>query len=312
MGKRYQRAAPRAEESGAAAEKLTVAGAGRRRTVRPGTLISKDLGEPCASAAAVPLNGENQQHSASGLLENLGLSVSHSGKALDDLHEVLEANYHEVRGFPRPELTRELQRIVHNYIAPYDVIWNSWQDRQGLSRLRRVFNWGDVMVDAQPYVRGAGLGLWGFSTNTKVRGQHKRLIFLNTAHEEGAVASTIGHELGHYIYASIGNSGASGGSMESMFAQHLNSEEELFCDAVVAMSAYSYRAIADLKRRHEAPGSSQVDLRTLMNEAFEIANPKYRIDLQSPGLQPPWQIRYLTLMTHFFKLRCALFDSAGV
>ncbi|HUN98954.1 MAG TPA: hypothetical protein VMU69_22335 [Bradyrhizobium sp.] len=229
-----------------------------------------------------------------------------------DLNAVLEANYSEVDGFPGADLTRELFRIVHNFIAPYGAIWDSWQDRQSISHLRRIFNWGEVIVDAQPYVRGAGLGLWGFSTTTKVRGQPKRLIFLNTAHEAGAVAATIGHELGHYIFASIVRTTADPAYMESMFVRHLQSEEELFCDAVVAMSVYSRSSIADLMRRQEASARPRVRARNQIREALELVDPKYRIDLKSPQLRSPWPIRYCTLMMHLFRLRCALFESAGV
>ena len=289
-------------------------GPGSKCTVRPGSLISTDLGQPCKSGFVAPVASHGFEDSASHVLEDLGLGPlrPNSEEALADLSMVLGANYPEVQGFPRPELTRELYRIVHNFIAPYGAIWNSWQDRQNLSHLRRVFNWGEVIVDAQPYVRDAGLSLWGFSTTTKVLGQPKRLIFLNTAHEAGAVAATIGHELGHYIFASIGGIASGEAYMESMFVRHLQSEEELFCDAVVAMSVYSRRSIADLKRRHEAFASSGANVRTQVSEALEIVDSKYRIDLKSPQLKSPWPIRYCTLMVHLFRLRCALFESAGV
>jgi hypothetical protein len=283
-------------------------------TVRPGTLISADLGQPCKSAPTPPVAADDFQDGAARVLEDVGLGPlrPHSERALADLNAVLEANYGDVQGFPGPDLTRELYRIVHNFIAPYGAIWDSWQDRQSISRLRRIFNWGEVIVDAQPYVRGAGLNLWGFSTKTKVLGQPKRLIFLNTAHEAGAVAATIGHELGHYIFASIVGTAGDEAYMESMFVRHLQNEEELFCDAVVAMSVYSRRSIADLKWRREASAGSRGKARTQISEALELVDPRYRIDLKSPHLRSPWPIRYCTLMMHLFRLRCALFESAGV
>jgi len=233
---------------------------------------------------------------------------------LADLQAVLDADYREAPGFPPTRLAHEMLRIVENWIKPYGNIWKCWQDRQNLHHLRRVFNWGDVVVNAQPYMQGTGLSLWGFSCEAKVQGRRKFVIFLNTAHEPGAVAATIGHELGHYVYNSIqGGGSAEPAAMGSVFTEHLSHEQELFSDAVVAMSAYSYPTIRQIVGPGEA-GSCGADSKFFdrMRDAFATIDPQYHIDLGRNGLTPAWRIRYMTLMIHFFKLRCALIDAAGI
>ena len=38
----------------------------------------------------------------------------------------------------------------------------------------------------------------------------------------------------------------------------------------------------------------------------------YDLDLSKGKMAAAWRVRYLTSMVHFFKLRCALYKSAGV
>jgi len=232
---------------------------------------------------------------------------------LADLNAVLAADYRAVPGFPRVELARELRRIVDNFIMPYGQIWKCWQDRQGLEFASRIFNWGDVLVNAQPYVEGAGLSLWGFSTDTKVQGRRKFLIFVNTAHDRGAVAATIAHELGHYVYKAIPGNRVGQSSMGSLFTEHLREEQELFSDAVVALSAYNYPAIREIAGNGSvACDGASLKLPEQFRKAFDTIDPHYRIDLRRRDLTASWRIRYLTLMVHFFKLRGALLDSVGI
>ncbi len=232
-----------------------------------------------------------------------------------DLRTVLAADYREAPGFPSNSLTHELLRVVETLITPYRHIWRCWQDRQDTHQLRKVFRWGDVVVSAQPYMQDTGLSLWGFSCQAKLDTRNKFVIYLNTAHDPGAVAATIGHELGHYVYNAIGGGTcAEQAAMGNIFAQHLAQEEELFSDAVVALSAYSYPGVKQIL----GPGSSgrggpaDAGFAGQMREAFSAIDPQYRIDLSRDGLTASWRIRYLTLMIHFFKLRCALADAGGI
>ena len=237
------------------------------------------------------------------------------GPPLADMRTVLAADYREAPGFPSTSMTHELLRTVENLINPYRRIWKCWQDRQNVHQLRKVFRWGDVVVNAQPYMQDTGLSLWGFSCEAKLDARNKFVIYLNTAHDPGAVAVTIGHELGHYVYNVIGaGTCAEQAAMGNIFAQHLTQEEELFSDAVVALSAYSYHDV----KRLLGPGDSQrggtadAGFADQIRAAFSAIDAQYWIDLSRDGLTPSWRVRYLTLMIHFFKLRCALADAAGI
>ncbi len=280
-------------------------------------LQSAPLPEPsCSSLAAEPDSPD--EAIIARLLAGLNLPPrSIPGEfehPLADLRTVISTDYREAPGFPSTELAHELLRVVENLIKPYGYIWRCWQDRQNLHQLKRVFKWGDVVVNAQPYVQNTGLSLWGFSCETKVEDRSKFVIFLNTAHEPGAVAATIGHELGHYVYNSIGAGGCGGeAAMGNIFAQHLAQEQELFSDAVVALSAYSYPDVREIVgRKGEACGRTDPGLIAQLHAAASAIDPQYRIDLSRSGLTASWRIRYLTLMIHFFKLRCALLNAAGI
>jgi hypothetical protein len=168
-----------------------------------------------------------------------------------------------------------------------------------------VFHWGDVVVTAEPYLQGGGRSLWGFSAEKKVQGRRTTVIFLNTAHAPGAVATTIGHELGHHVYQAILGKCGDQLTIGKTFPQHLSDEHELFSDAVVAMSAYSQsvtRAILD--------GAANFTDR--FRKAIAMIDSHYRIDLGSDNLPVLWRLRYLTLTVHLFKLRCALLEEAGI
>ncbi len=285
--------------------------------VRPGSMISSDLGQPCAHYLTPPVVPEGDQALASRLLNELEFPSELLGDgahlAFADLNAVLAADYREGRGFPPVELAQELGRIVDHFIRPYGQIWNCWQDRQRPEQLRRVFNWGDVVVSAEPYMQGAGRSLWGFSAETKVQGRRKTVIFLNTAHERGAVAATIGHELGHHVYNAILGTCADYSTIGETFTQHLSDEQELFSDAVVAMSAYSRSAIrAIIGGGLAGHDGADVNLVERFRKALATIDSHYRIDLERDNLAALWRLRYLTLMVHLFKLRCALLETAGI
>ena len=290
---------------------------GVARAARPGSLISADLGCPCAATRGPKLRPARDAAAALRLLDELEFPSrpleQEADAPLADLNAVLAADYRTVRGFPRIELASELKRIVDNFIMPYGQIWQCWQDRRRLERLRRVFNWGDVLVNAEPYVDGAGLSLWGFSTDAKVQGRRKFLIFVNTAHDPGAVAATIGHELGHHIYSAIPGRRAGEPATGSILTEHFGDEQELFSDAVVAMCAYSHTAIREIAAGASAAcDGANPKMAEQIRKAFATIDPHYRIDLDRADLTAPWRIRYLTMMVHFLKLRYALLDSAGI
>jgi hypothetical protein len=242
------------------------------------------------------------------LLGEVGLGVKTAangiGEALEELRAVLRADYRELPGLPGAVIAQELDRIVEDKIKPCVGTWRL-QKHEGFGHLEGFLDRQEIVVHAKPYRRGAGRALWGFSCDTRTRGEGKFVIFLNTAHEPGAVAATIGHELGHYIYNSIGAGESDGqAAMASVLSQHLEEEKELFSDSVVALSAYSRNQADEIR--------AAANLADRIRSAIAHVAPQYRIDLNRTGLSPFWRVRYLTLLVHFFKLRCALAEAAGI
>jgi len=127
------------------------------------------------------------------------------------------------------------------------------------------------------------------------------------------VAATFGHELGHYFYGSIvGENGPMTAFMEGTFGAHLNEEHELFADALVTLAAYSADQIKQISAigKHK-PGNSDNILQRV-HKAYESIGPRLKIDLAQERISTSWRVSYLTSMIHFYKLRCAILDHAGV
>jgi len=246
---------------------------------------------------------------------NIPLASIDSQLAADvrDLRSVLLADYRHVPGLPSRDLARKLAGIVDNEIKTNADIWERSDEPRSFANLALRFGAGEITVRTAPYRSGSGLSLWGFSCAVVDRGKSKFVIFLNSAHDSGAMAATIGHELGHLIYAHM-TGGPCGGKLDqATFTAHLGSKRELFCDSLVALLAYDQPIARRLVRQgtqsckdHEGAIADEfLTARTMLGS-------RYRIDLNRDGLSGKWRIRYLISMIHFFKLRCALLDSADV
>lgn len=235
---------------------------------------------------------------------------------LADLKKILSTDYMEVPAMPPKPLLKELSRIVKTDIHQHTASYGGLADLgspQLMSHLEHLFGPRELELRAEPYTTGAGLSLRGFYCRADVGPKSKFVIFVNTAHHPGAVAATLGHELGHYIYGSlVGEKAEHTAFMEGAFANHLIEEDELFADSLVALSAYGtdtldrLDGIAQLK-----PGSSD-DLFNGIKAAYKMIGPRYNLDLAKGKMQAAWRVRYLTSMAHFLKLRYALHKSAGV
>jgi hypothetical protein len=236
---------------------------------------------------------------------------------LADLKKILSTDYMEASALPPKPLLKELARIVETDIKQHTSTYGGLADLGSpalISHLENLFGPRELELRAEPYTSGAGLSLRGFYCRADVGPKSKFVIFVNTAHHPGAVAATLGHELGHYIYGSLVEEKAEHTAfMEGAFANHLVEEDELFADSLVALSAYGVdsldrlEGIANLK-----PGSSD-DLFNGIKAAYKMIGPRYNLDLTKGGkAQAAWRVRYLTSMAHFLKLRYALHKSAGV
>jgi hypothetical protein len=238
---------------------------------------------------------------------------------LSDLKRVLSADYMQISALPPKPLLKELAQVVEGDIKTmwsHSGMWRLLENAESpqlLGHLNRLFGPRELELRAEPYVKGAGLALRGFFCRTNLGERSKFVIFLNTAHHPGAVAATLGHELGHYIYGSlIGERAEHTAFMEGAFASHLEEEDELFADSLVALSAYSPELIKKIGAvTHLKPGGAD-DLFKRIKVAYDMIGPSYNLDLTKGKMAAAWRVRYLTSMTHFFKLRCALYHSAGL
>jgi hypothetical protein len=232
---------------------------------------------------------------------------------LADLKQILSADYLNGSALPERQLLRELGRVVDNDIKSHDGRWKSLDSPDLLGHLFRKLGPREIELRAEPYLTGAGKALRGFFCRTTIGDRSKFVIFVNTAHHPGAVAATLGHELGHYIYGSlVGESKPMTAFMEGTFSGHLKEEDELFADSTVALAAYSKELMQEIGMLNGVrPGSSD-ELFVRIRKAYSLIGPRFNLDLTHSKMTAAWRVRYLTSMTHFFKLRCALYQSAGI
>ena len=233
---------------------------------------------------------------------------------LSDLKQVLAADYREVPGMPSMPLVKELARIVETEIKGRFDLSKHWDDPSCFQSLVRLFGPREVTVKAEPYRKGAGLALRGFFCRTNISDQPKFVIFLNTAHIPVAVAATLGHELGHYLYGSlVGEDGPMTAFMEGTFGAHLNEEHELFADALVALAAYSTDQIKQITAVGKFDPANPDNILKRVHKAYEMVGPLWKLELKQDRISSKtWRVGYLTSMIHFFKLRHAILDRAAV
>jgi hypothetical protein len=243
---------------------------------------------------------------------------------LADLKKILSANYLELDALPPKPLLHELARLVEEEIkSKLRVVetqlkgtnghWTSLESAELLRHLSQIFGPREIELRAEPYRKGAGLALRGFFCRANVGTTAKFVIFVNTAHHPGAVAATLGHEIGHFIYGSlVGETKPMTAFMEGTFSQHLTEEDELFADSLVALSAYSPELIETIGPLCKVIPGRTDEVFGRIRKAYELIAPRFNLDLKTHRMTPVSRVRYLTSMTHFFKLRCALLQSAGL
>lgn len=232
---------------------------------------------------------------------------------LTDLKKVLSANYLEEPAMPERRLAQELAQVIDSDIKSYDGRWKSLDSPEVIDKLFRNFGPREIELRAEPYRQGAGLSLRGFFCRTSIGDSNKFVIFINTAHHPAAVAATLGHELGHYIYGSlVGEKAPMTAFMEGAFSSHLKEGDELFADSLVALAAYSKELMSEIGMIGGIAPRSPDDLFRRMRKAYGLIGSRYNVDLKNGKMPSAWRVRYLTSMTHFFKLRCALHQSAGL
>jgi len=246
------------------------------------------------------------------LLWALDLPESRVGKVeIMELNCVLTTEYRSLRALPDRGTLRELSTFAKASMEPRHPVWKKWV-RSGDFRLRLFGPQSqEIVIHTAPYTVGAGLLLWGFSCDVKSVAGGAFVIFLNTAHQLGAIATAAVHELGHYACRSFESDGSRKLATHSTnFTTHLTDKAELFSDSLVALSAYAGEAIRQV--RHHNASSGAAKWLCEMRQADKIINADYRMDFARKALSPGWRIRYLTATIHFFKLRKALLDIADI
>jgi len=233
-------------------------------------------------------------------------------RELEELNGVLIADYRIVPALPAPKTARYLAGLLHTTADPRNSVWKSWHNSTDFRVRLHDFDSTEIAVHAAPYTRGAGLLLWGFSCNMRVGDTDSFIIFLNTAHRAGAVNATMAHELGHYIYSLAASDRCQAVSnLSANFASHLEDDAELFSDSLVALSAYGIESIIKVRPRLDALPSAE-NWTDEIKQAQESIHPEYRMDFAGRVMNARWRLRYLTATIHFFKLRKALFETAGI
>jgi hypothetical protein len=230
-----------------------------------------------------------------------------------ELRTVVSADYREASGLPSTALARELSSVVESDVKPRAQTWRSLPNSKRFSRALEVFAAEPITVRGAPYLRGAGLGLWGFSFKLGLGKAAKTGIFLNTAHAAGAIATTMAHEIGHLVQGQILNKKEQDVALlDGTFAEHLDHESELFADCLVSLMAYDRSVVRHIGVKYEACLLKPNSVADAARYGYAEICPEFRIDIFSPRLSAEWRLRYLTSLVHYLKLRCALFHTAGI
>jgi hypothetical protein len=233
-------------------------------------------------------------------------------RRIHELRTVVSADYREASGLPSHAFARELAGMVETQLKPRSRIWSSMLNSRRFSRALEIFDAERVIVKGAPYVRGAGLELWGFSFKLG-RGKAARSgIFLNTAHAAGAIATTLAHEIGHLVQSYILYQEQPVALLDGTFAEHLDQESELFADCVVSLMAYDRSVVRNIGVRYEASLLKQNSAADAARYGYAEICPEFRVDIFSSGMPAECRLRYLTTLVHYLKLRCALFHTAGI
>lgn len=154
------------------------------------------------------------------------------------------------------------------------------------------------------------MALRGFYVEKRRRLLKRPLIYVNTAHQPGAVSSTFCHELGHHLTSQLFETPNEGVHFffDADYAAHLDDPLELAADVLVSLAGYPDAAA---RRLFSTPWNWGLVARTgkLSEEVFagvrNHAERRLGIDFTSkwPAKQ---RLNYLAGMIHYAKLRWAL------
>jgi len=174
--------------------------------------------------------------------------------------------------------------------------------------LRRRISALGINLQMQPYLRRRPLR--GFYHRDP---DHGPLIWVNLAHPPGAVAASLGHELGHWYRERLLGCASDSTSVpffNGNFVGHLKRPDELFADVFPVLAAYPTSIAAEIFPaggwRSVARRALRLDGATLRRLRTHLAA-NYGFDaLPRTEGAVSRRIYYVTSMVHFARLRWAL------
>ncbi|MFZ0889025.1 MAG: hypothetical protein WA005_11275 [Candidatus Binataceae bacterium] len=169
----------------------------------------------------------------------------------------------------------------------------------------------DFRADSLP--GAVGLGIRGFYCGPEL--MKRPLIFMNTAHNYGAVSATFCHEVGHHLASDILGFPDPGTRFfyYTGYEDHLDDPVELAADALVSLASYPHRAarkiFGDPKRSSPASRAELTD--ESLRKVFSYLRRNYGYNL-GDSLTTEQKLQYLAGVIHFAKLRLALLTEYGM
>jgi hypothetical protein len=248
------------------------------------------------------------------VLDEIGMHADRSQKRqrenADELGLILSEDYRELATLPARSTVQLLDRLIRKHIVPRAARAGIPLTRSSLQFSFYAFHKDRLVVVGSPYSH-AGRSIWGFSSDLRTEAGGDFVIYLNTAHAAGAIEATLAHEIGHYLFSAmhLGYCKALN-TMTPTFAAHMDAESEMFCDSVVALMAF-----ADFTDAFKVGLNGVIGIDQILPHIADLQNalaPEYRIDLLSTTFSCELRLKYLSSLVHYWKLRFALLEVAGI
>ncbi len=252
------------------------------------------------------------EESVAGVLEEFSLS-EHARKRgwqrqVKELRQILAADY--VVAVERLLASSEppLQALVQRARSEFPDF-----NRRPLHFDQRILDAvaaGGVLLRME--ARGTSPGLRGFYYRAAGT---RPLIWLNLAHPAGAVAASLGHELGHWYREQLLSTPPpphKRAFFNANFTDHLTSTEELFADVFPVLAAYPHplaRVLFPKQRGWRASAQHMLHLdRATITRIRTHLTTHYGFDTAQSSQPVPRRMYYVASMLHYARLRRALLE----
>ena len=225
-----------------------------------------------------------------------------------ELQELARLDY--VRAMRRTLDYRTLCTIIDEVREIFPQLNREQFRPKPVDQLAAILSQLRIHLQAAPYPGPEGMALRGFYVDKSPKALKHPLIYINTAHHLGAVATTFMHEIGHYVTAKVTGSDGHGVhySFNAAHHSHLGEPAELTADALVSLAAYPEPLARRLfktpwdwglvARADRLPDQTFARIR---KHVFKLCGIDFGASL--PAGQ---SFNYLTGMIHYAKLRWAL------